>query len=129
MDEGDELEGEVGSPRRLGGDDSQLPWWIAMPLAGCCIWCALPLLIWKNERLSVKQEAYLKKAKDHCIIIDDINVEPPDELVDHVVFLTGTASQKETLVDSVFSMVKAENAVKLNRTMQKWAVTYTNKDD
>jgi len=89
-----------------------------MPVLGACVWCFLPGLIWNNERMSVKNEAFIKKAKDHCVIIDDISVEPPEILVDHVVFATGTTSQKETLVDPVFSLITAENAVRLHRQVE-----------
>jgi len=120
--EGDEPEGQLGSPRRLT-DNNPVDWFYAMPVMGVIIWCFLPGLIWNNERMSVKNEAFLKKAKDHCVIIDDIDVEPPEILVDHVVFATGSTSQRETLVDPVFPAIKAENAVRLRRVVEMYQVT------
>lgn len=129
--EGDEPEGQFANPRRLRPsnevEDKVAGWLLTPVMFGCMIWCALPFLIWNNERMSVKQEAFIKKAKDHCVIIDDVNVEPPEILVDHVVFATGTTSQQETLVDLIFPMIQADNAVRLRRKVEMFQVT--NKDE
>lgn len=124
--EGDGPERQLGSPRRLEASSDVMGWFFTVPFIGCIIWAFLPCLIWNNERMSVKNASFMKKAKDHCVIIDDINVEPPEILVDHVVFATGTTSQKETLVDTIFPEIKADNAVRLRRKVLMYQQTGEN---
>jgi len=99
-------------------------------VTGFILWCFIPICLWNNERIAIKQYKMQYKAQKHALHIDDTDKEPipgPGGMEGRIVYMTGTSKVEggPTLVDSAFKSVKSDGKVKLRRVveMYQWVET------
>jgi len=87
-------------------------------LLGVLLWCIVPVCLWNNERIAIKQYKMQFKAEKWAIHVDNPTRKPLKEMDGRIVYLSGVSMCSEPLQDSQFPLVKAENKIKLRRVFQ-----------
>jgi len=87
---------------------------------GLLLWWLVPVCLWNNERIAIKQYKMQLKAERYAVHIDDPEREPLDEMDGRIVYLTGTSAVSESLADDKFTNTKADGKIKLRRTVEMY---------
>jgi hypothetical protein len=98
---------------------------------GLILWWIVPVCLWNNERIAIKQYKMQLKAERYSIHVDDPEKDPIEEMDGQIVYITGTSTVKEILKDDKFPNVESQGAIKLRRIVEmlQWVETEHKDDD
>jgi len=103
-----------GQPYQRKKKDSPL----ANLVLGILIWWLVPVCIWNNERIAIKQYKMQLKAERWAIHIDDPEIKPFDDMEGRICYMSGKSSVDETIADEAFPQVTRTNVIKLRREVE-----------
>jgi len=89
-------------------------------ILGLLLWWLVPVCLWNNERIAIKQYKMQLKAERYAIHIDGPEREPLEEMDGRIVYLTGTSTVSEDLADDKFKSVKCNDKIKLRRVVEMY---------
>jgi len=87
---------------------------------GIFLWTIIPVCLWNNERIAIKQYKMQFKAERWAIHIDEPEREPLKEMDGRIVYISGVSKCDESLADSEFPQVKSEGKIKLRRNFEMY---------
>jgi hypothetical protein len=89
-------------------------------ILGLVLWCLVPVCLWNNERIAIKQYKMQFKAERWAIHIDEPERAPIKDMDGRIVYVSGVSKADETLTDAKFPQVKSEGKIKLRRHFQMY---------
>jgi len=100
-------------------------------ILGCILWWLVPVALWNNERIAIKQYKMQLKAERYAVHIDDPEREPLEEMDGQIVYASGTSTVSEGLADDKFPKVTSTDKIKLRRVveMYQWVETEHTEED
>lgn len=116
MKTGEVQQGTQDSAELAKKDDNPF----AAVIFGLILWWLVPVCLWNNERIALKQYKMQYKAEKWALHIDDPTREPLKEMDGRIVYVQGESECTESLSDSEFTAVKSSGKLKLRRVVETY---------
>jgi len=115
-----------GSPHSKSSNDFPF----SEVIFGLLLWWLVPVCLWNNERIAIKQYKMQLKAERYAVHIDDPERDPLEEMDGTIAYLSGTSTVSQDLTDDKFPNTKSEGKIKLRRVveMYQWVETEHTED-